>query len=544
MISEKLFELAFAYKKTKLWKSVWDTEIFAVKLPDGEIGYCSVMGAVGKHCALGLYVGNTGFNSFRIVMSGPGMISKLNYHEFLLSQDCLQCAFENKDELSEEEANEARQYARRHGISLRGRNAFPHFVRYRPNYLPWFLRDQTDKSYLCRALAAAVEVAKQLESHSKSELGILPLSETVSVPLLVWQDGAFTWDRIGLPAPMPIQYPKPQYINDIAAAKLKRLKKAGVWECDIIRFPEPIQDTPDQAPYFPVILLAISTSTEQVLQPQISEHYDERPEDLLEKFAAMFLESQIRPAMLMIRSERAQALLEGFCERAGIRLRMCGELPLLDEAVDSLMEHLGLNSPAAGSFAEILDMLLQLDDSELSNLPDEIRQQFATIIEQENLPDELADELAGKLQVNPGGSRTTPISFGWTAATQSYVISVSCGKGCFRHIRISGADTLTQLHEAIQAAFDFDNDHAYAFFLDNVLWSERNAYVMAGIDTGARITDDYQLGQLGLTAGQSFKYLFDFGDEWVFQCKVLRILDEKTDEPAIVRMQGDPPEQY
>ena len=43
MASDKLYECAFEYKKTKLWKKLWDTEIFAVKFSDGEIGYVSVM---------------------------------------------------------------------------------------------------------------------------------------------------------------------------------------------------------------------------------------------------------------------------------------------------------------------------------------------------------------------------------------------------------------------------------------------------------------------------------------------------------------------
>ena len=57
MFSDKLFELAFIYKKTKLWKMLWDSEIFAVSLPNGEIGYCCVMGAIGEHGALALRTG-------------------------------------------------------------------------------------------------------------------------------------------------------------------------------------------------------------------------------------------------------------------------------------------------------------------------------------------------------------------------------------------------------------------------------------------------------------------------------------------------------
>ena len=44
MYSERLYSLAFAVRKTKLWKTLYDNELFAVSLSNGEIGYCSVMG--------------------------------------------------------------------------------------------------------------------------------------------------------------------------------------------------------------------------------------------------------------------------------------------------------------------------------------------------------------------------------------------------------------------------------------------------------------------------------------------------------------------
>ena len=52
MATEKMYDLAFQYKAAKLWKLLYDDEVFAVKLPDGETGYCSVMGMIGQHLAL------------------------------------------------------------------------------------------------------------------------------------------------------------------------------------------------------------------------------------------------------------------------------------------------------------------------------------------------------------------------------------------------------------------------------------------------------------------------------------------------------------
>ena len=110
MASDKLYKLAFQYKNTKLWKKLYDDEIFAVKLPDGKTGYISIMGMAGDYNAIGLYVGSEGFNSYRIVADiyMSGFESQLLYQECLLRQECLQCTFQNKSELSMEEANAKR----------------------------------------------------------------------------------------------------------------------------------------------------------------------------------------------------------------------------------------------------------------------------------------------------------------------------------------------------------------------------------------------------------------------------------------------------
>lgn len=127
---------------------------------------------------------------------------------------------------------------------------------------------------------------------------------------------------------------------------------------------------------------------------------------------------------------------------------------------------------------------------------------------------------------------------------ESYVISVSVGTGCYRHIQISANATLYKLHQAIINAFDFDDDHEHAFFMDNHIWMPDQMYVSTKLEPGDRSTKKYTLKKLGLKKGMAFKYVFDFGDEWRFQCKVLRELDEKTDIPCVIRSVGESPMQY
>ena len=126
----------------------------------------------------------------------------------------------------------------------------------------------------------------------------------------------------------------------------------------------------------------------------------------------------------------------------------------------------------------------------------------------------------------------------------SYVISVSQRTGCYRHIRIASTASLYKLHNAIINAFEFDDDHEHAFFMDNRVWSHESSFFSSQMRPGDPTTRKCKLEKLGLSKGDKFKYLFDFGDEWVFQCKVLQVLDEATPKPVVLRSVGEAPVQY
>ncbi len=127
---------------------------------------------------------------------------------------------------------------------------------------------------------------------------------------------------------------------------------------------------------------------------------------------------------------------------------------------------------------------------------------------------------------------------------KSYVFSVSLGTGCYRHIRIAQKATLFQLHQAILNAFGFDDDHAHAFFMSNHAWDPLTAYVHPATEPGDRSTKKFKLSQFKFQKGDLFKYIFDFGDCWTFQCKFLRQLEEPTHIPGVIRSKGEAPPQY
>ena len=126
----------------------------------------------------------------------------------------------------------------------------------------------------------------------------------------------------------------------------------------------------------------------------------------------------------------------------------------------------------------------------------------------------------------------------------SYIITVSCRTGCYRHILIDSTATFFSLHESILGAFEFDDDHAHAFFLDNVAWSDRDSLYSPFIEDEIAYSDQYTLAQKDLSIGKKFKYVFDFGEEWQFQCKILKTLSVKTLVPMIIKEKGESPIQY
>lgn len=141
-------------------------------------------------------------------------------------------------------------------------------------------------------------------------------------------------------------------------------------------------------------------------------------------------------------------------------------------------------------------------------------------------------------------SKLSTENLGKSKSATSYVFSVSLYPGCYRHIRISAHDTLLHLHKAIQLAFNFDDDHCHAFFMDNRAWSSQGGYYSSSLEEKNRCTRDHPLDSFHLQPRQPFKYVFDYGDCWTFQLKLLKTLDEPTEYPLIVRSVGAAPEQY
>jgi hypothetical protein len=124
-------------------------------------------------------------------------------------------------------------------------------------------------------------------------------------------------------------------------------------------------------------------------------------------------------------------------------------------------------------------------------------------------------------------------------------------KECVRVIEIPKDYSLMRLHDAIQDAVKFDNDHLYEFYAGR---DHRNRAIRYGdvednedFETQLNEYARIQLDEVYPLERMKLYYLFDFGDGWLFEIKKLRALkpvDPRAKYPRVIERIGRNPVQY
>ncbi|MGM0653568.1 MAG: IS1096 element passenger TnpR family protein, partial [Bacillota bacterium] len=129
----------------------------------------------------------------------------------------------------------------------------------------------------------------------------------------------------------------------------------------------------------------------------------------------------------------------------------------------------------------------------------------------------------------------------------AYYFKVALRKTLWRTIKLAHTHSLYDLHLAIEDAFEFDEEHLYAFYLDiGELERRRGRYGIYCSEFEDEVfnVEDAVIGICGFYPGQSMIYLFDFGGRILFDITLLKI---DTDEPlphspVVVEQKGELPE--
>lgn len=112
-------------------------------------------------------------------------------------------------------------------------------------------------------------------------------------------------------------------------------------------------------------------------------------------------------------------------------------------------------------------------------------------------------------------------------------------------LEIADDVSLDNLHDTIQQAVRFDNDHLYEFAIGNSFNSKTAQRYFCDSAEFATLT----VAQLLANAkGKKLFYIFDYGDYWIFQIKRSRKQPfeaiKRVRYPRLVAQNGKRPKQY
>jgi len=107
---------------------------------------------------------------------------------------------------------------------------------------------------------------------------------------------------------------------------------------------------------------------------------------------------------------------------------------------------------------------------------------------------------------------------------------------------------LTALHDVIQEAFGWLDDHLYSFWLDGGFFSDAPGaeYTTPVTPDEGPPTADLPIAELGLRINQQVGYVFDFGDERRVRLTVVERGEAEVGGayPRVLELRGTPPPQY
>ena len=366
-VPDELYDTALRFKKVKLWNKLYDTDFFAVKLSNGEIGYCNVMGRNGEFYGMSLYIGENGFSSFYNILGPQYSNNDEALFECMISQECLQICFDNKDGLRLADFNSVQDYAKRNGVNFRGAHSYPAILRMKSHCMPWYVEDKKEYELLREALEAAIFVSEKLKGTSAEKLGF---TESFEIPYLVPNGDSFDWQTTQLPNKTEKNLPAPS-LSKSKVSKLKALKQLNKWECKVIHIREACQEAPTAAPYFPTLLIAVECRNDYILPVDLVRDYGANAQKMLENFADELLKYKRLPKTICVSDDRTYSLLRSFSKDCGVELKMVDTVAKADDIANKM--NYASESDDFDSMLQIMEILDRLSVDELKTMPSELK---------------------------------------------------------------------------------------------------------------------------------------------------------------------------
>jgi len=342
----RLIEAAGRIKQLAPWQWMNEDDIFGITHPQtGEIGFISVMGALGEHLAVALYLGASSLARFLALQQAPqGVLDE--HPELLLEIPQLQASYEDRGELEDWD----RQLLRGLNLKFRGRKAWPRFQSFRPGFMPWRLEPK-EIGFLTLALEQLEQVAPRL----KADRSLLQGEEPGTLLIRSCRDGKRNtgeWKDRYERVPPPEFPPVPLAWDTEDVKKLKRMPgREDVLEVDFFQFPGAIGPKGER-PQAAYILLSVHAQSNLVFGAQttcVTESIEHMWGQIPGLLLSRLVEPGLRPREIHVQSRMLQNVLQPAFKELGTQIALKPVLKKLRAAKRELMAHFERNPvPARG----------------------------------------------------------------------------------------------------------------------------------------------------------------------------------------------------
>ena len=261
-----LHAAAAKVKELAPWRWMMEDDLFGVDDPEtGERAYVSVMGNLGEHTAVALYLGDETVDEFWALQS---LDEEEMAMQLVLLMRQVQLSWEDREMLEEEDRAQLKAL----GLKFRGRGAWPRFRVTVPGYLPWYI-DGASARLLTHALEQLLVIAERLREDRDT---LMPPpefdDEDRGVYLYrtrgedgVWRDEWRPFDSGEPEEPAPF-VPDRELLAQLAAKRPARGRKL---EYGVLMLPMPAGEGPGERPLFPFIALLIDERSRMILSMEM-----------------------------------------------------------------------------------------------------------------------------------------------------------------------------------------------------------------------------------------------------------------------------------
>ncbi len=335
----RLFAAADRITEIAPWEWMFEDEMFGVQDPvSGEINYVSVMGHLGEHYSIAVYLGDEAANDILSLMGDPYAADP----ERILETRQLQLSYEDRNQLEQND----RDLIKSMGLKYRGRNAWPMFRSYRAGYIPWRL-DEEEAELLATVLEQAIQVieryaddddllfADEEEGETEGEHYLVRVP-AVTATGLTWQDE------------FKLLKPTPAQVLDIGISKeaLRRAeklpRKKGTLEVDFFMVPTPIGTRGERA-QLPYMLLVVDAKSGMVFGADMVEVTGtvlDTMVQLPEMLTITLLRLGYVPSEIHTKSTRLAQILSGWANLIKTPVQNRPRLPSLEMAKEGMLSFL------------------------------------------------------------------------------------------------------------------------------------------------------------------------------------------------------------